>query len=257
MQDPDLELLIKAAQTSGEIATGFAMDRLKKWDKDEGAGPVTEADLAVNAYLEDTLQTARPDYGWLSEETEDTEARLGKHRAFIIDPIDGTRSFIEGSTTWAHSIAIVEDGAPVAAVVYLPLRQKLYAAARGQGATLNGAPITASKRSVLAGAELLAARPAFDAKHWKDGMPDLKRAYRPSLAYRLALVAEGRFDGMLTLRRSWEWDIAAGALLLSEAGARVSDRQGKALRFNKADPASNGVVASSSNIHAELVAALA
>ncbi|WP_337957495.1 inositol monophosphatase family protein, partial [Lentibacter algarum] len=97
MQDPDLELLIKAAQSSGEIATGFAMDRLKKWDKDEGAGPVTEADLAVNAYLEDTLQAARPDYGWLSEETEDSEARLKKSRAFVIDPIDGTRSFIEGS----------------------------------------------------------------------------------------------------------------------------------------------------------------
>ena len=84
------------------------MDRLKKWDKDEGAGPVTEADLAVNAYLEDTLQAARPDYGWLSEETEDSEARLKKSRAFVIDPIDGTRSFIEGSTTWAHSIAVVE-----------------------------------------------------------------------------------------------------------------------------------------------------
>jgi len=257
LQDPDLELLIKAAHTSGEIATGFAMDRLKKWDKDAGAGPVTEADLAVNAYLEDTLQTARPDYGWLSEETEDTAARLGKTRAFVIDPIDGTRSFIEGATTWAHSIAVVENGLPVAAVVYLPLRQKLYAAAKGKGATLNGAPITASKRSALSGAELLAARPAFEPHHWKSAPPDLKRAYRPSLAYRLALVAEGRYDGMLTLRRSWEWDIAAGALLITEAGAKVTDRKGKALSFNKTDPASNGVVASSTGLHAELIKALA
>ncbi|WP_438981521.1 3'(2'),5'-bisphosphate nucleotidase CysQ [Lentibacter sp.] len=257
MQDPDLELLIKAAQSSGEIATGFAMDRLKKWDKDEGAGPVTEADLAVNAYLEDTLQAARPDYGWLSEETEDSEARLKKSRAFVIDPIDGTRSFIEGSTTWAHSIAVVEDGRPIAAVVYLPLRQKLYAAALGQGATLNGKAIMASRRSKLEGSELLAARPAFEPHHWKSAPPDLKRAYRPSLAYRLALVAEGRYDGMLTLRRSWEWDIAAGALLITEAGAQVTDRKGADLRFNKSDPASNGVVASSANIHAELIKALA
>ncbi|MCW1955271.1 MAG: 3'(2'),5'-bisphosphate nucleotidase CysQ [Roseobacter sp.] len=257
MQDPDLALLIKAAQTSGEIATGFAMDRLRKWDKDAGAGPVTEADLAVNAYLEDTLKTARPDYGWLSEETEDTDARLNKRRAFVIDPIDGTRSFIEGSTTWAHSIAVVQDGQPVAAVVYLPLRQKLYAAAKGRGATLNGHPIMASRRSNLAGAELLAARPAFEPHHWKSGPPDLKRAYRPSLAYRLALVAEGRYDGMLTLRRSWEWDIAAGALLITEAGAAVTDRTGAGLRFNKSDPASNGVVASSTEIHTALIKALA
>ena len=147
------------------------MDRLKKWDKDEGAGPVTEADLAVNAYLEDTLQAARPDYGWLSEETEDSEARLKKSRAFVIDPIDGTRSFIEGSTTWAHSIAVVEDGRPIAAVVYLPLRQKLYSAALGQGATLNGKTIMASRRSKLEGSELLAARPAFEPHHWKSAPP--------------------------------------------------------------------------------------
>ena len=257
MQDPDLELLIKAAQTSGEIATGFAMDSLKKWDKDEGAGPVTEADLAVNAYLEDTLRTARPDYGWLSEETEDTEARLTKKRAFIVDPIDGTRSFIEGSTTWAHSYAIVEDGAPVAAVVYLPLRQKLYAAARGQGATLNGAPLRISSNTEYDSLEVLATKPVFEAKNWKAGAPQLKRAHRPSLAYRLALVAEGRFDAMITLRRSWEWDIAAGALLLSEAGAKVSDRHGAPLTFNKADPASQGVLAASPEMHAKLLSALA
>ena len=257
MQDPDLELLIKAAQTSGEIATGFAMDRLKKWDKDEGAGPVTEADLAVNAYLEDTLRTARPDYGWLSEETEDTAARLTKKRAFIVDPIDGTRSFIEGSTTWAHSYAIVEDGAPVAAVVYLPLRQKLYAAARGQGATLNGAPLRISSNTEYDSLEVLATKPVFEAKNWKAGAPQLKRAHRPSLAYRLALVAEGRFDAMITLRRSWEWDIAAGALLLSEAGAKVSDRHGVPLTFNKADPASQGVLAASPEMHAKLLSALA
>ncbi|MCV2892666.1 3'(2'),5'-bisphosphate nucleotidase CysQ [Lentibacter sp. XHP0401] len=257
MQDPDLDLLIKAAQTSGEIATGFAMDRLKKWDKDDNAGPVTEADLAVNAYLEDTLQIARPDYGWLSEESEDTGQRLGKHRAFVIDPIDGTRSFIEGSTTWAHSFAIVEEGVPVAAVVYLPLRQKLYAAARGQGATLNGVPLRMSSNADYDTLEVLATKPVFEAKHWKDGAPTLKRAHRPSLAYRLALVAEGRFDAMITLRRSWEWDIAAGALLLSEAGARITDRHGAPLIFNKPDPASQGVLTANPEMHGRLLDALA
>lgn len=257
MPERDLELLIDAARTSGEIATGFAIEHLKKWEKEDGAGPVTEADLAVNHFLEDELRNARPDYGWLSEESDDSNSRLGKHRAFIIDPIDGTRSFIEGSGTWAHSFAVVEEGVPIAAVVYLPMRNKLYAAARGQGATLNGKPIRANSRSQTAGAEILAARPVFEAKNWKGAQPDLIRAYRPSLAYRLALVAEGRYDGMLTLRRSWEWDIAAGALLLSEAGASVTDKRGQDLRFNKSDPMSNGVVATTSGIHADIINQLA
>ncbi len=256
MPEHDRDLLIEAARASGKIATEFAMRPHEKWDKPEGAGPVTEADLAVNHYLEDALRNARPDYGWLSEESEDTCERLGKDKLFIIDPIDGTRSFIEGAKTWAHSFAVVERGQVTAAVVYLPLLDKLYAAAKGQGATLNGAPITASIRQGLSGAEVLAAKPAFEPSHWKAGAPDVTRAYRPSLAYRLALVAEGRFDAMLTLRPSWEWDIAAGALLLSEAGAITSNKHGAGLLFNNADPRLAGVVAGGAGVHPALQAAL-
>ena len=254
----DLPLLIDAARMAGRVATSFTGKTAQRWDKPDDAGPVTEADLAVNELLCTTLQQARPGYGWLSEETEDNNARLDKDRVFIVDPIDGTRSFVEGSSTWAHSLAVAEQGVVTAAVVYLPLRDKLYAAALGQGATLNGAPLETSGPCDVADMTVLAARPALVADHWKNAVaPTFKRAYRPSLAYRLALVAEGRFDAMITLRPTWEWDIAAGTLIVTEAGGGASERTGAALRFNNADPRLDGIVAGSVGGHNALSRALA
>ena len=257
MPATDLPLLIRAARDAGQVALGFADGRAKRWDKPGGAGPVTEADLAVNDTLEAALRGARPDYGWLSEESEDDGGRLSRDRVFIIDPIDGTRSFIEGSGTWAHSIAVVEQGVVTAAVVYLPKRDLLYAAASGQGATLNSAPIRAAGRQDLTGASVLAAKPGYDPKHWHGGVPDVKRAYRPSLAYRLCVVAQGRFDAMFTLRPTWEWDVAAGDLILREAGAVTSDRAAGGLRFNNAVPQVNGIVAANPALHSAITGALA
>lgn len=248
----DLALLAQAARDAGRVALGFHGTALAVTDKPGGLGPVTEADHAVNDMLHQRLRAARPDYGWLSEETEDGRDRLRSTRLFVIDPIDGTRSFIEGSGTWAHSLAVVEDGQVRAAVVYLPVKDRLYSAARGCGAHLNGAPIRATARRELTGATMLAARPAYDPARWIGALPSVTRAYRPSLAYRLSLVAEGRFDVMLTLRPSWEWDIAAGALILAEAGATVTDRTGAALRFNNPHPQVDGVLAAGPALHEAL-----
>lgn len=237
---------------------GFVGQTARRWDKPGDAGPVTEADLAVNDMLHSTLRQARPDYGWLSEESQDGPARLDRDCVFIIDPIDGTRSFVEGSDTWAHSIAVAERGVITAAVVYLPMRDLLYAAAQGEGATLNGLRLCAGAEPDLSRTTVLAAKPALMAQHWKSKeTPTFKRSYRPSLAYRLSLVAEGKFDAMLTLRKSWEWDIAAGALIVAEAGGTCSDRTGAPLRFNNADPRLNGVIAGGTPTQAALIDALA
>ncbi|MEP6019614.1 MAG: 3'(2'),5'-bisphosphate nucleotidase CysQ [Paracoccaceae bacterium] len=252
MPATDLPLLIAAAKTAGRVATSFTGPSAQRWDKADGAGPVTEADLAVNCHLSTVLRLARPDYGWLSEETEDDTARLDHERVFIIDPIDGTRSFVEGSRTWAIAIAVVESGRVTAGVVYLPLRDKLYAASENLGATLNGAPLNVSKTRDVDGARVLAAKPNFNDNHWAGDVPAVERHYRPSLAYRLALVAEGRFDAMLTLRPSWEWDLAAGSLLISEAGGRVTDRDGACLKFNNPHPSLNGIVAGQADLQATL-----
>jgi myo-inositol-1(or 4)-monophosphatase len=258
LPESDLSLLIAAAREAGEVARAMLAHPLDTQDKPGGAGPVTAIDHAVNAHLAGRLRAARPGYGWLSEESEDDPARLGAARVFIVDPIDGTRSLIEGTDLWAHALAVAEAGVVTAAVVYLPMRDKLYAAAAGQGATLNGQPIRASTRPALAGATLLAASPALDPAHWREGrVPLMRRGFRPSLAYRLSLVAEGRYDAMLTLRPTWEWDVAAGDLLLREAGAVISDRRGGALRFNNPQPQVAGVLAANPALHGAMRAALA
>ena len=258
MPEADLSLLIDAARMAGRVATSFVGKSAKRWDKAGGAGPVTEADLAVNDLLQNVLLLARPDYGWLSEETEDGTLRLGHDRVFIVDPIDGTRSFTEGADTWAHAIAVAEHGQIISAVVYLPLRNLLYTASRGRGAYLNGVPIRASEVADFGQATILAAKPAMAPSAWRSGVcPNFTPAYRPSLAYRLGLVAQAKFDAMLTLRASWEWDIAAGALIVEEAGGTITDQRGAPLRFNSADPRLDGVVAGGPSIHKALLAALA
>ncbi|RYH04020.1 3'(2'),5'-bisphosphate nucleotidase CysQ [Salipiger sp. IMCC34102] len=243
MPETDLALLLEAAREAGEIAMSHFKRDPQVWDKPGDEGPVTEADLAVDAHLSARLRAARPDYGWLSEETQDDVARLQASRVFVVDPIDGTRSFIRGDRDWGHALAVVEDGVPVAGVVLMPARDLTFAAASGQGATCNGQPIAASAQADPAQSCVLATKPNMAAQHWRAGPPAFQRSFRSSLAYRLSLVAQGRFDAMLTLRPAWEWDIAAGALIVTEAGGQITDRRGAPLRFNSENRLLDGVVA--------------
>tara|TARA_R110002073_G_scaffold81732_1_gene195785 strand:+ start:293 stop:1066 length:774 start_codon:yes stop_codon:yes gene_type:complete len=239
----DLALLTQAARKSGQIAQGYFGQGPEVWEKAAGAGPVTAADLAVNTMLHQTLQAARPDYGWLSEETEDTDARLGTQAQFVIDPIDGTRAFIAGTKDWAHSLAIVHAGQVTTAAVYLPMRDMMFTAALGQGAFLNGAPIKALANTDMALATILTHKANCHKKHWKGGIfPQTNIAFRSSLAYRLCLVAQGRFDAMITLRPTWEWDVAAGTLILSEAGGVATTQTGRPIRFNNPHPQLDGLI---------------
>ena len=256
MLAPELELLKTAALEAGEIARSFWREDPQVWDKG-GDDPVSEADFAVDTHLKTTLLAARPDYGWVSEETEDDPSRFETERTFVVDPIDGTRAFVAGEKTWAHSLAIVENGTPIAAAVYLPVRDKLYLASKGGGATLNDAPIRSTLAELTEDTTLLTPRITLKPDFWKSTPPTFSRHFRPSLAYRLGLVAEGRFDGMLTLRSSWEWDIAAGALLVTEAGGQASDRRGNALTFNSHARQTAGIVAAGAATHSALIAQLA
>ena len=256
MPASDLDLLTEAAMEAGRIARRYWREDPQVWDKGSD-DPVSEADFAVDTYLKTELLHHRPDYGWVSEETEDDPARLDAARVFIVDPIDGTRAFVAGEPTWAHSLAVAENGQVTAACVYLPVRDKLYLAARGQGATLNGAPLSASRATDLRTATVLTPRITLQERFWKNGVPGFDRHFRPSLAYRLALVGEGRFDAMMTLRPTWEWDIAAGALIAEEAGAIVTDRQGAALGFNSRARQTAGVVTASEPLHNRIIDALA
>lgn len=254
MLETDLELLKRAALEAGKVALEYHRSSFQVWDKPDEAGPVTDADLAVNRLLLETLKGARPEYGWLSEESEDDKDRLKREACFVVDPIDGTRSFINKENTWSHSLAITREGRPVAGVVYLPALDLLFTAEVGDTARLNGQPIAVSEQTSLDAARLLAVKIAQSSKFWKQGqVPKFERHHRPSLAYRLCLVAQGRFDGMLTFRDSWEWDICAGSLIAECAGARVSDVYGQPLKFNNAFPKTKGAVAAAPEVHEDIM----
>ena len=253
----DVALLAEAAQAAGAIARRHFGKAPEAWDKPGGQGPVTEADLEIDAMLRCELMAARPGYGWLSEESEDTPERRFCARVFVIDPIDGTRAFIDRQDGFSHSLAVVEDGRPVAAAIHLPMLERTYLAGRGMGATRDGLPIAPSGRDALDGATVLGRSQHFAPSRWRGGRPPVRTAFRPSLAWRLALVAEGRFDAMLTLGWAWEWDIAAGALVVEEAGGLARDRLGRPLAFNAARPRLDGVVAGTRAVAEALLARLA
>ena len=255
MPEADRRLLEAAARAAGEIALSFVGGPNAVREKPGGHGPVSEADLAVNRQLHETLTAARPDYGWLSEESEDGPARLAARRVFVIDPIDGTRAFLASQQAWALSLAVVEDGRPIAAVVHLPALERTYAAAHGHGATLDGAPLRLADPEAQT-VRLLASGSALDPAHWPGGVPQVERHFRPSLAYRLCLVAEGRFDAALSFRDTWEWDIAAGDLIAREAGAGVTTLNGALPRYNSAVPHLPGILVARPGLHADLLARL-
>ncbi|MCB6179403.1 3'(2'),5'-bisphosphate nucleotidase CysQ [Rhodobacter sp. Har01] len=251
--EADLALLAEAAAEAGRVAMSFWQRNPKAWDKGGDHGPVSEADLAVDAILKEWLCNARPGYGWLSEETPDDLARLACDQVFVVDPIDGTRAFLAGEDGFAVSLAVASAGAVTAALVHLPARGLTYAAITGGPASRNGAPVAVSQRTDLTGADVLATRAAMAPEHWPGGVPDLKRSFRTSLAWRLCRVAEGRHDAMFTFREAWEWDIAAGSLIAERAGCRVTDRSGAPLRFNAPHPRAPGVIAAPPALHGAIL----
>ena len=256
MLENNLRLLLEAADAAGQIAREFFKKNPKVWYKDLDQGPVTEADIKINDMLIKKLQSARPDYGWLSEETEDDQGRLSKDYVFIIDPIDGTRSFIDGHENYACALGISFKGRMQTAVVQMPSLNKTFWANVGQGAYENGKKITVSTQMDIKQSSLLTAKPNLAPSLWPGGVPPVKQAYRSSLAYRLCLAANGSFDAMVTLRDCWEWDIAAGDLIVREAGGTVTDRLGDDLHFNNPTPKRPGVLAGSSSIHSNLLSRL-
>jgi myo-inositol-1(or 4)-monophosphatase len=230
--------LIAAAQEAGAIAMNF-FDRggptSARIDYKAGGSPVTEADLAVDAFLRARLAEAFAGAGWLSEETEDDSSRLACARVLIVDPIDGTRAFVAGDPRWAVSIALVVDGRPVAGVVHAPALAETYAAAQGAGAILNGAPIRVSTRQGLHEARIAGPKPMVEAIARAAKLSFVVEPKIPSLAYRMARVASGALDLALASEKSHDWDIAAVDLILQEAGGGLVEAAGRPLRYNRVE----------------------
>ncbi len=211
--------------------------------------PVTDADLALDAWLREHLTTARPDYGWLSEETADDPARLGCERVFVVDPIDGTRAYVKDRPWWAVCIAVVEAGRPIAGVIYAPDVEETYHAVAGQGAWRNGLAIKPSDASSVEDCNMLADAPMFRHPAWPEPWPPMQIASRNSVAYRLCLVASGDFDAALALSPKSEWDLAAADLIATEAGCLVTNHRGETFRYNQVVPKARSLVCAGPALH--------
>jgi myo-inositol-1(or 4)-monophosphatase len=248
----DFDLLLETAKQAAKLALGFWRGSVATSRKADGT-VVTEADHAVDALLAQKLKVARPDYGWLSEESPEHERRLASRRVWVLDPIDGTRAFLQGRDDWTVALALLEDRKPILAVVINPVKDEIFEARAGEGAFLNGVRIAANQRSSLDGARVIASDGVLKKPIWLAPWPQLTPVWVHSLAYRMALVACGRLDAAFALTPRWEWDIAAGALLVSEAGGMISTPAGAPLRFNNADAQVEGFLAAAPNLHHMLV----
>ncbi|MCF3642287.1 3'(2'),5'-bisphosphate nucleotidase CysQ [Rhizobium sp. TRM95111] len=251
----DLVLLTAAAEAAGLRALDYFRKEPDVWWKNEGRSPVSAADLAANDILKAMLLSERPNYGWLSEETDDDSARLSAETVFVVDPIDGTRAFIAGKDVWCVSAAVVHRGRPVAGVLVAPALGEIFTAAGDGPALKNGLTVSvaapqASDALRIAGAEPLVHgldRRSLGAVH--------RVAHVPSLAYRLAMVADGRIDGTLVMPNSHDWDLAAADLILQAAGGRLSRRDGTLLAYNGADVRHGLLCAAGNDLHPALLAA--
>ena len=205
--------------------------------------------MAVDRLLQSILCAHRPDYGWLSEETADTGERLSRRRVWVVDPIDGTRAFLKGRPWWCISAALVADGEPVLGMIYAPLLDEFYEAEAGGGAWLNRARISVSPQARLTGSRVLTGPEVFRPGRWAAPWPQMRIEQRNSFAYRLAQVAAGRFDALYAPSSKCEWDLAAGDLLLREAGGVLTAQGEQPLRYNAPSPVRRDLLGAGPALH--------
>ncbi|MEC7849550.1 MAG: 3'(2'),5'-bisphosphate nucleotidase CysQ [Candidatus Neomarinimicrobiota bacterium] len=230
--DNDLKLAINASLKAGEIIMQYYCDDYEIKEKGYH-NPVTTADKEADSYLKSTLMSARPEYGWLSEETVDSKNRLNKEKVWIVDPLDGTKEFIEGVPQFVVSIALVEKGIPIIGVLHNPVTKETFHAAKGEGAYLNQGQYRCSIKDSTRDMVILNSRSETRRGLWEPYKKHFKEL-RPigSVAYKMGLTAIGKADIFATLRPKNEWDICAGTCLINEAGGKVINLNGKDITFN-------------------------
>ena len=255
---PVLTIAVKAARRAGDIITYASRDlsTLKVRSKTYNDF-VSEVDHAAERSIIETLQEAYPDHGFLGEESG--HDRTDAESVWIIDPLDGTTNFLHGFPQYAVSIALKHQGQLTQAVVYDPNRNDLFTATRGRGAFLNDKRIRVSNRTKLQDSIIGTGFPFRDFAHldtylgmFKDMIKKTSGLRRPgSAALDLAYVAAGWYDGFWEIGLS-PWDIAAGALLVQEAGGIVGDFEG-----NEQWLESGNIVAGNPKVFSQMLQTLA
>jgi myo-inositol-1(or 4)-monophosphatase len=251
----DLDLAIRASLAAGrEVMRHFRGGgevRYKSADQ-----PVTEADLAADRLLRDALLGERPGYGWLSEETADSPERLARERVWVVDPIDGTRSFVDGVAEFAVSVGLAVAGRAVVGVVYNPATDELYHASAGGGAFRNGEPVRVSV-SPAALPVALASRSEIRRGHFDALRGEWELRPYGSTTCKMVKVGDGSAHLFLSRGPKSEWDVCAADLVVREAGGGVTDAEGRELRYNRPEPFVHGVLATGGVDHAAVLARVA
>lgn len=253
---PDIRAI---AEEAGRLAMGYfrlGAATAARVDFKDGGSPVTEADFAVDKLLKQKLLALAPEFGWLSEETEDNPERLSRYHVFVVDPIDGTRAFARGDEDWTIAIGIVANGEAVAGLVHAPVSALTYQAVRGGGATCNGVDLSCSSGPELSHARVAGPRPLLDALHISAG--PFHRARRiHSLAYRFAAVTDGTIDGAVAEKNAHDWDLVAADAIVREAGGVVIASNGDKPVYNRASTQHDALAAGPPILANSLAQALA
>jgi len=223
-----------AARNAGKILMKYYQSDKNEVKMKGVDNPVTIADNEADQYLCNFLMGEFPNDGWLSEETVDTEERLNKDRVWIVDPLDGTKEFIEGIPHFAVSIGFVYKGEPVVGVIYNPATDEMFSSQKGKGVYLNGNKVTASQKNHLIDSSITVSRSEFKRNEWEPFSNDFK-SIKPigSVAYKLALVSAGEYEIFATIAPKNEWDICAGDCLISEAGGVFKTINDKKIIYNQ------------------------
>jgi len=247
-----VERIASALDAARQVLSRFTPGAIEAEYK-AGHDPVTEADRCVDAILRKEL--LRNGEGWLSEESVDDLARLNANRVWIVDPLDGTREFVAGIPEFCVSVAMVEDGHPIAGGICNPATNEIFLGGVDSGVSYNGKPVQVSRRASLNGAAVLASRSEVKRGEWKQ-FENEPFTIRPmgSVAYKLALVSAGLADATFTLTPKHEWDVAAGAALVESAGGVVRTLENASLWCNSTSPLISGLLACGPNLEKELLA---
>lgn len=251
--DEAARLLAAAVGEAGKLALSMR-EGVRSWQKDAGS-PVSEADIAADNLLRERLMALAPSYGWLSEETADQPDRLLRKRIWVVDPIDGTRAYLANLPDWSVSAALVENGRPLAAALYVPVSDEMFIASKKSGTTQNGKRVRANAIRSPRGARMAGNKRRVD-QLIRAGIAIEAAPKIHSLALRIARVATGELDAALATGSSHDWDLAAADLLVHEAGAVLTTFDGHKLIYNRSEIRHGELIATGRELHAPLLAAL-
>ena len=237
---------------AGKLALKWFKKDPEQWKKDDGS-LVSKADIEINDLLNKLLKNKNPEFGWLSEENEDDRSRLNKKIIFVVDPLDGTKAFLEGKKEFSISVAIVKNGLPISGIVFSPSTGEMFEAEKNKGSWKNNKKVIISNYNRLEKCKMIAFKPMFSHPAWKEPWPKMDVENRNSIAYRMALVASGQYDAMMALNSKNDWDIAAGDLLISESGGIVTLHTNKKIIYNTENTKKPSVIGTNKPIHEKII----